>query len=151
MTLTTAGQTLQRHAQRILGYVDHLAADLSDYASALVGVVRLWANTSAVTQFLPTDIAAFVQANRGIRIELEEEDSSKVVMAVRDGRADHARPAGCYVDLRSIDHDMPSICGGRRAAPAKLLKRWTSNRARLERALPAKRVSDIGRPAARQR
>jgi len=88
VTLTAAGQALQRHAQRILGDVDQLAADLSDYASGLVGVVRLWANTSAVTQFLPSDIARFAQANPGIRIELEEEDSSAVVASVLDGRAD---------------------------------------------------------------
>lgn len=88
VTLTVAGQALQRHAQRILSNVDQLAADLSDYASGLVGVVRLWANTSAVTQFLPLDISAFVKANPGIRIELEEEDSSEIVLAVLDGRAD---------------------------------------------------------------
>ena len=88
VTLTVAGQALQRHAQRILSDVDQLAADLSDHASGLVGVVRLWANTSAVTQFLPLDISSFVQANPGIRIELEEEDSSAIVLAVLDGRAD---------------------------------------------------------------
>jgi len=68
--------------------VDLLAADLSDYASGIVGVVRLWANTSAVTQFLPTEIAAFVMANPRIRIELEEQNSSEVVLAVLDGRAE---------------------------------------------------------------
>ncbi|MEJ8813456.1 LysR substrate-binding domain-containing protein [Variovorax ureilyticus] len=88
VTLTVAGQALHRHAQRILGDVDQLAADLSDYASGLVGVVRLWCNTSAVTQFLPKDIASFAQTNPGIRIELEEEDSNEVVLAVMDGRAD---------------------------------------------------------------
>ncbi|QCB46928.1 LysR substrate-binding domain-containing protein [Hydrogenophaga sp. PAMC20947] len=88
VTLTAAGQALQRHAQKILGDIDQLTADLSDYASGLIGVVRLWANTSAVTQFLPTDIAAFVHGNPGIRIELEEEDSTEVVMAIQDGRAD---------------------------------------------------------------
>ena len=88
VTLTVAGQALQRHAQRILGDVDQLAAELSDYASGLVGVVRLWVNTSAVTQFLPRDISTFVRANPGIRLELEEEDSSEVVLAVLDGRAD---------------------------------------------------------------
>jgi DNA-binding transcriptional LysR family regulator len=88
VTLTVAGQALQRHAQRILSDVDQLAADMSDYASGLVGVVRLWANTSAVTQFLPHDISTFANANPGIRIELEEEDSSEVVLAVLDGRAD---------------------------------------------------------------
>ena len=88
VTLTVAGQALQRHAQRILSDVDQLAADLSDYAAGLVGSVRLWANTSAVTQFLPLDISTFVDANPGVRIELEEEDSSAVVLAVLDGRAD---------------------------------------------------------------
>jgi DNA-binding transcriptional LysR family regulator len=88
VTLTVAGQALQRHAQRILADVDQLAADLSDYAAGVVGVVRLWANTSAVTQFLPADIAAFVSANPGIRIELDEQNSSEVVLAVLDGRAD---------------------------------------------------------------
>eukprot|EP01137_Pigoraptor_chileana_P025282 Opistho-2@94537 len=88
VTLTVAGQALHRHAQRILSDVDQLAADLSDYASGLVGVVRLWANTSAVTQFLPQDLAGFAEANPGIRIELEEENSSETVLAVLDGRAD---------------------------------------------------------------
>jgi len=71
-----------------LSDVDLLAADLSDYASGIVGVVRLWANTSAVTQFLPTEIAAFVMANPRIRIELEEQNRSEVVLAVLDGRAE---------------------------------------------------------------
>ena len=76
---------LHRHAHRILSDVDLLTADLSDYASGLVGVVRLWANTSAVTQFLPNDLAAFSAANPGIRIEFEEGDSREIVVAVLDG------------------------------------------------------------------
>ncbi len=75
ITLTVAGQALQMHAQRILSDVDQLAAGLSDYATGLVGVVRLWANTSAVTQFLPADISSFVRANAGIRIELGQRRS----------------------------------------------------------------------------
>lgn len=88
IALTVAGQALQLHAQRILSNVDQLAADLSDHATGLLGVVRLWANTSAVTQFLPANISSFVRDNPGIRIELEEKDSSEVVLAVLDGRAD---------------------------------------------------------------
>ncbi len=86
--LTEAGQALHRHAQRILGDVDQLCADLSDHARGVLGVVRLWANTSAITQFLPGDLAAFVAAHPGIRIELNEADSHEVVLAVLDGRAD---------------------------------------------------------------
>jgi len=88
VALTVAGEALYRHAQRILSDVDLLAAELSDYASGVVGVVRLWANTSAVTQFLPLELASFARANPGIRIELEERNSSDIVLAVLDGRAD---------------------------------------------------------------
>lgn len=88
VTLTLAGQALHRHAQRILADVDQLAADLSDHAAGIVGVVRLRANTSAVTQFLPADLAGFVASHPGIRIELDEVNSDEAVLAVLDGRAD---------------------------------------------------------------
>ena len=86
--LTPAGRALLAHARRILGDVDGMAAELSDYADGLTGRVQLWANTSAVTQFLPQEIVGFTAANAGIRIELEEANSSDVVSAVLDGRAD---------------------------------------------------------------
>jgi DNA-binding transcriptional LysR family regulator len=88
VTLTVAGQALYRHAQRILNDVELLNAELSDFTAGIVGVVRLWANTSAVTQFLPLELAAFTKANPGIRIELEEKNSSEIVLALLDGRAD---------------------------------------------------------------
>jgi DNA-binding transcriptional LysR family regulator len=88
VTPTAAGQALARHAQRILSDVNLLAAELADHASGIVGVVRLWANTSAITQFLPRDIAAFTQATPGVRIEMEELNSNEVVLAVLEGRAD---------------------------------------------------------------
>lgn len=88
VTATTAGEALYRHAQRILENVDQLTAELSDYAAGIDGVVSLWANTSAITQFLPRDIPAFMAQNPRIRIELEEQNSTDVVMAVLDGRAD---------------------------------------------------------------
>lgn len=88
ISLTAAGDALQRHALRILSDVDALSADLSDYAGGVVGTVRLWANTSAITQFLPREIASFNAANPLIRIELEEQNSDQVALAVLNGRAD---------------------------------------------------------------
>ena len=86
--LTPAGEALHLHVQRILGDVDQMSADLSDHAKGLMGVVRLWANTSAITQFLPGDLAGFARLQPGIRIELTEADSHEVVLAILDGRAD---------------------------------------------------------------
>jgi DNA-binding transcriptional LysR family regulator len=88
ITPTAAGDALARHAQRILGDVNLLAAELRDHARGIVGVARLWANTSAITQFLPADIAAFARATPAIRIELAELNSGEVVMGVLEGRAD---------------------------------------------------------------
>ena len=86
--LTPAGEALYLHVQRILGDVDRMSADLSDHAKGLMGVVRLWANTSAITQFLPGNLAEFARLQPGIRIELTEADSHEVVLAILDGRAD---------------------------------------------------------------
>ena len=86
--LTAAGQTLFLHIQRLLGDIELMGADLSDHAKGLIGVVRLWANTSAITQFLPSGLAQFTQQQPQIRIELNEADSAEIVLAVLDGRAD---------------------------------------------------------------
>jgi DNA-binding transcriptional LysR family regulator len=88
ITLTAAGEAFMHHAQRILRDVDLMAGDMSDYSAGVVGTVRLWANTSSVTQFLPRDIAAFNAVRPEIRIELEEQNSEQVALAVVDGEAD---------------------------------------------------------------
>ena len=94
---TEAGHVLFERARGVLKEVEHLSADLSDYASGVVGTIRLWANTSAITQFLPRELSAFHAANPGIRIELEEQNSTDIVMAVLDGRADF----GIFADRTS--------------------------------------------------
>jgi DNA-binding transcriptional LysR family regulator len=50
--------------------------------------VRVFANISAITQFLPTDLASFLQAHPQINIQLDERNSSVSVKAVADNSAD---------------------------------------------------------------
>jgi DNA-binding transcriptional LysR family regulator len=103
---TAAGRVLFDRARSVLKEVEHLSADLSDFASGVVGTIRLWANTSAITQFLPRELREFQSDNPGIRIELEEQNSSDIVLAVLDGRAD----CGIFADrtaahgLRLLDY-----------------------------------------------
>lgn len=85
---TAAGELLLRHAHAILQEVEYLRADLSEYARGVRGVVRLSANASAVEQFLPEDIAAFMREHPDIRIDLRQATSRRVAQAVRDGEAD---------------------------------------------------------------
>jgi len=88
LTPTAAGAELVRHARDVLLSVDRMAGHMSDYAIGVRGHIRIWANTSAVVQFLPGDLAAFLDTHAGIRISLEERLSEAVIDAVDRGEAD---------------------------------------------------------------
>ena len=86
--LTDAGQACLVHALRVLQEVDQMAGALSDFAQGMRGQVRIAANTSSLTQFLPEDLAAFMEAHPAVRIDLEEQNSSDIVTALHENRAD---------------------------------------------------------------
>jgi DNA-binding transcriptional LysR family regulator len=86
--LTEAGHTFLHHASRVVNEMAQMAAAMSDYAFGVKGQVRLAANTSAITQFLADDVAAFMRAHPAIRISMEEENSANIVRAVIDNQAD---------------------------------------------------------------
>jgi DNA-binding transcriptional LysR family regulator len=88
LELTPAGQELVHHARGVLDTVNRMASDMSDFAIGVRGHVRVWANTSAIIQFLPGDLAAFLRAQPLIRISLEEKLSEEVVAALTSGEAD---------------------------------------------------------------
>lgn len=88
LELTSAGQGLRQHARSILDSVNRMAVDVGDYAVGVRGHVKVWANTSAVLQFLPQDLAQFLKDNPQLRISLEEALSAAIVEAVGSGRAD---------------------------------------------------------------
>ncbi|WP_248795516.1 LysR family transcriptional regulator [Pseudomonas sp. MWU13-2105] len=88
LELTAAGQGIAEHARTILEGVNRMASDASDYAVGVRGHVRLCANTSAVVQFLPDDLAPFLRDNPHVRIGLEEALSDPIIQAVESGRAD---------------------------------------------------------------
>jgi DNA-binding transcriptional LysR family regulator len=85
---TPAGQALFRHVKRILRMLKNLDAELSEYTNGVRGQVRIWATTSAVTQFLPEDLAAYATGFPAVKIELREEASQVIIDAIRDGFAD---------------------------------------------------------------
>lgn len=85
---TPAGMALAVHARELLQSVDRLTAELSDYASGVKGRIRLHANTSAMTQFLPEHLASFSTKFPDVRIELEEQRSHTIVQSLAMGRVD---------------------------------------------------------------
>ncbi|GAB2914481.1 LysR family transcriptional regulator [Paralcaligenes ginsengisoli] len=102
LALTPAGQNLTEHVQSLLNGVNRMALDMNDYALGMRGHVRIWANTSAIIQFLPIDLAALMEQHPGIRIILEEKVSEEAVNAVAHGIADIGIFAG-YVSSLSLE------------------------------------------------
>jgi len=86
--LTPAGQALLDHAKEILRKVNVTRADISDFAKGVRGSVRLYACTSAISQFLPKDLAAFHRQYPDIRLDIIEGRSLEIVVAIREGAAD---------------------------------------------------------------
>lgn len=85
---TPAGEALTFHARIMLRQADHLNANLSDYAKGLRGIVRLFSNTSALTQYLPHKLATFSTSCPDIKVEVQERLSSEIIRSVKDGLAD---------------------------------------------------------------
>jgi DNA-binding transcriptional LysR family regulator len=86
--LTPAGESLLHHARSVLFSLEKMQGELSEYAHGIRGHVRVHASISAIVQFLPEDLGAFIRANSEIKIDLEEHLSTEVVRAVQEGAAD---------------------------------------------------------------
>jgi len=86
--LTDAGRSLLHHARAVQRQMEHLRAELSQYAQGLKGHIRILGNTAAVTEFLPDALANFLASNPFIDIDLEERLSHEIVQAIVDGVAD---------------------------------------------------------------
>jgi DNA-binding transcriptional LysR family regulator len=85
VTPTPAGKVLLDRARDIFRQIRLASSDLSDYANGLRGSITLQASTSAITQFLPHDLASFTRECPDIRLDIHEAYTSEIVTAVRDG------------------------------------------------------------------
>lgn len=88
MDLTPAGETLLTHARRILLSVEKIGLELAEHAHGVRGYVRMVANLSAIVEFLPEDLRAFLQLHEQVKLDLEERPSGSVVEGVEDSWAD---------------------------------------------------------------
>jgi DNA-binding transcriptional LysR family regulator len=88
MDLTAAGERLLQLAREVIAAVHHMRAEMGNYGRGQGSVLRVHGNTSAMTQFLPGDIAAFQAAQPDVRVVLEECWSEDAVKRVRAGEID---------------------------------------------------------------
>lgn len=87
---TAAGQTLLRHAIEMVARLEQLALAMDDFHRGAGGHLRLWANTSAFSGFLPALLARYCAAHPSVMIDLEDALSEDAARAVASGVAELA-------------------------------------------------------------
>ncbi|WP_230599160.1 LysR family transcriptional regulator [Enterobacter cancerogenus] len=85
VSLTEAGEILICHARELLSRQEHLRAEMSAYVKGVREKVRLYANTSAMAEFLPVRLARWLSDNPGVVIELEEKSSADIINSINNG------------------------------------------------------------------
>ena len=85
---TPAGRVFARHALVLLQTLEQMGSELADLRSGVATHVRLCASTAAINEFLPPLLARYAKQHADVRVDLEEQMSSGVVAALREGRAD---------------------------------------------------------------
>ncbi len=85
---TAAAFALLNLARGVLNDLDDIFAQMSEYSSGTRGHVRVFANISAITQFLPEELKSFMGGYPLVQIHLQERISSVIAKAVADNAAD---------------------------------------------------------------
>ncbi|MCW5656057.1 MAG: LysR family transcriptional regulator [Burkholderiaceae bacterium] len=85
---TAAGEALLRRAHELLGSMERVHAELSEFAGGAHGSVRVVASLSVLAEALPEDISSFLARYPSVRVSLDERISPEVLRSVREGAAD---------------------------------------------------------------
>jgi DNA-binding transcriptional LysR family regulator len=94
VTLTPPGQAFVHHARLVLGQIEHLRGDMQEYARGIKGHLRVFANTTALGEFLPPVLRAYLLSHPDVNIDLRERLSHDIVRAVSEGQTDIGIVAG---------------------------------------------------------
>ncbi|MGH8806706.1 MAG: LysR family transcriptional regulator [Noviherbaspirillum sp.] len=85
---TAAGIALANRARGVLHEIDEIYVQMREYASGVRGHVRVMANISAIIQFLPVEIKAFLSEHPQVQVHLQENISTAITKAVFENAAD---------------------------------------------------------------
>jgi DNA-binding transcriptional LysR family regulator len=86
--LTAAGESLLDHARIIMHNVDAMRGDLTAFSRGMKATVRLLANTSGLSEYLPRALAAFLAGHPQLSVDVEERESTEIADAIATGAAD---------------------------------------------------------------
>ncbi len=94
VTLTPPGQAFMHHARLVLQQLTDLRGDLAEYVKGSRGHVRMFANTTAIAEFLPALLPKFLATHPDVNVDLKERLSHDIVRAVTEGKVDVGIVAG---------------------------------------------------------
>ncbi len=94
VTLTPPGQAFMHHARLVLQQLTDLRGDLAEYVKGAKGHVRIFANTTAMAEFLPAVLPKFLASHPDVNVDLKERLSNDIVRAVSEGKVDIGIVAG---------------------------------------------------------
>lgn len=94
VTLTPPGQAFVTHARAVLDQIEHLRGDMQEYVRGIKGHVRVFANTTSLSEYLPPVLRHFLRSNPDVNIDLRERLSHDIVRAVTEGQTDIGIVAG---------------------------------------------------------
>ncbi len=94
VTLTPPGQAFMHHARLVLQQLTDLRGDLAEYVKGSRGHVRIFANTTAIAEFLPALLPKFLATHPDVNVDLKERLSHDIVRAVSEGKVDVGIVAG---------------------------------------------------------
>ena len=86
--LTAAGHTFLVRARSVLHQAEQIDEEMRRHASGARGHIRVFANISAIVEFLPAALASFLAKYPDIHIHLEEHVSAAIAAGVADNLAD---------------------------------------------------------------
>lgn len=107
---TEAGEALAHHARLMLRQHDLLKGELQDFAVGARGTLHLYANTAALTEFLPSRLAPWLAQRPNLHIELKERTSADIARTVAAGLAeagvvsDAVQASGLVLEPVAKDH-----------------------------------------------
>ena len=97
--LTPAGHAFLARARSVLHQAEQIDEELRRHASGARGHVRVFANISAIVEFLPAALASFLARYPDIHVHLEEHVSAAIAAGVADNLADF----GILSEVTAVD------------------------------------------------
>lgn len=85
---TAAAFALLHLARGVLNNLEDIVSQMGEYSTGVRGYVRIMANISAITQFLPDELKSFTVAYPMVQISLLEQVSSAIAKGVAENAAD---------------------------------------------------------------